>query len=778
MSFTTDTLTNPNTWSHPANLLTAIQGIQNQISSGETSVGISEVFIDMKRLARVTQDISDPTPLVIQLNQALQTATAIRQEEPTLSILQPVVSGFMTILEGLVRKSDPGDLSLIAGALTLNAPSAEVGMDALRTMNARLHEGVIALVARKEAEAATMTIPAFRDYPLESRKYTIAEAICSLTPELALEPSDIMFRATPPKVNADFSVGIPKLQKKKKGEDAGITIEYFRDTIIPRLLADLPGKLPWPISIEQAGIYLNITLDKASLMNDTFATVASLGNHYGNSDRLHGERVLVDFSSPNTAKTMHVGHLRSTIIGQAIINLLKASGAVTYGINHLGDWGTQFGQLVTAYRLWADEVGAQFNPDKDPVGFLAELYKRVKVKISEEEKQVEEAEKAGKEPPHTPMIDDGRKNFAALEAGNPETIELWKRFSELSLIDFERVYKRLGIEFDMVLGESFYQDKMDGPVQQAQDMGLAVESKGALTVTLDDADAKLGTFILRKADEGSTYSTRDVAAVRYRMQVFHATQILYVVGSEQKLHLAQVFELARRLGDAKRGVCEHINFGLIKQSGKKIASREGAEGLDALLDRLAEGAKEFLQARQTDDNEHPISDKEIDVIAEQIGAGAIIYSNFMQSRERDMVFDPAAMLDLHAQSGPYLQYTAVRMKSLLNALGTEENTTSALSTETINELPAEVHGVVQTVMDFPRVVSDAAIKRAPHILATYLYELSGTLNTLYTSTNHPGQRMKEATGEMKAAYRRLIHSVLLVMERGLGLLNIKVPEKM
>ena len=669
----------------------------------------------------------------------------------------------------------PDQASLfITGAMAVNQSA---GKDALRAMNTRLHEEVISLVARKEEEAQVATLPAFQDYPLETRKHALAVAICDLMPELELQPSDILFRPTPPHIGAHFSVGIPKLQKGKKGGAGGVALDHFRDVIIPGLMAELPGELPWPVSIEQSGIYLNITLDRASLMNDTFATIALLGSRYGDSDRLRGERVLLDFSSPNTAKTMHVGHLRSTIIGQVMINLLEASGAITYGINHLGDWGTQFGQLVTAYRLWADEVGNQFDLEKDPVGFLAELYRRVKAKIRDEEEQVEEAEKAEKEKPPTPMIDDGRKNFAALEAGDPEVIALWKKFSELSLIDFERVYKRLGIVFDMVLGESFYQDKMDGPVRQAEEMGLARESEGALTVTLDDAGAKLGTFILRKTDEGSTYSTRDVAAVRYRRQVFHTTQILYVVGSEQKLHLAQVFELAHRLGDIERGVCEHINFGLIKQKGKKIASREGADGLDALLDRLTEGARTVLKARQNAGDEHSIGDEEIDVIAEQIGQAALIYANFMQSRERDMEFNPEAMLDLHAQSGPYLQYTAVRMKSLLGVLGTAEDTTP-LSAETIHSLPAEAHVVVEALMDFPRIVSEAAIRRAPHLLAAYLYDLSGILNNLYTGSQRSGLRMKDETGETKIAYQRLISSALIVMKRGLGLLNINVPEKM
>ena len=232
--------------------------------------------------------------------------------------------------------------------------------------------------------------------------------------------------------------------------------------------------------------YLNVSLDRVDLTNDSLSKAEEMGERYGNSDTMAGERILVDFSSPNTAKTMHPGHLRSTIIGQVVINLLKASGATTYGINHLGDWGTQFGQLVTGFKLWADDVSNEIDPNKDPTAYLAEIYKRIKSAMKNEPKD------------NTPLADDGRRNFAKLEAGDPETIELWNRFRDMSLIDFQRIYGRLGIEFDMILGESFFEDKMGEPVQDAINAGLTTVSDGALMVDLNSEH--FDRFILRKSD--------------------------------------------------------------------------------------------------------------------------------------------------------------------------------------------------------------------------------------------------------------------------------------
>ena len=661
---------------------------------------------------------------------------------------------------------DGDDLGLLDADAPDAEPEAEAApesLESLRAMNEGLAGDVATLVARKETAAVLKEMPAFDNYPLARRKKELAEAVCEILSEFDLElgTGDVIFREVPPRLDGDFSVDVPKLKQKREGEGKGESIQRFRTEVLPKLMAELADKVSFPITLDQKGIFLNVTFDRTALVNDILGQVDEMGEAYGDSDVNVGEKIVVDFSSPNTAKTMHIGHLRSTLIGQVVINLLKSTGAVTYGVNHLGDWGTQFGQLVTAYRLWGEELAKEINFEEEPVKFLATLYARIKQAI-EKEKESDSSE----------LADVSRQNFSDLEAGDPELLGLWKKFRDLSLIEFQQIYDRLGIEFDMVLGESYFEGRMDEPVEECIEQGFAAyDEKGALVLDLDDVGLK--TCLLKTTDGRSVYLTRDVAAIRQRRQDFNATKILYVIGSEQELHLNQIFETATRLGDIEGGECEHIPFGLITQDGEKIASRKGAGGLDELLDQMAGSARESLTS---DWKKNVITAEEADEIAEQVGRSALFYANLAQGLIHNIEFKPEKMLDLNSQSGPYIQYTYVRVLSLLGALGDTEAT--PLSNEIVASLPPDAHKIVDMVARFPETVAEATNRRAPHILAVYLYELSSVFNSLYTGGKTGDGRMKDLDPEKKAAYARVLSSVELILKKGLGLLNINVLEKM
>lgn len=639
----------------------------------------------------------------------------------------------------------------------------ESGLDSLRELNIQLEHDVLRMVSQKETENAEANLMPFNEYPVANFKNEVTSIILEMFPD-KVESDGVVFRPVPEQLKGDFSIMIPSLQNAAPSSDKAerklAGVKYINE-ILPQIAARLQESISFPIEIEQKGIYLNITLDRKHYVSSVLASVEKLGEEYGNSDFLKGKRIVIDFSSPNIAKTMHVGHLRSTIIGQVLINILKSCGAVTYGVNHLGDWGTQFGQLVTAYKIWGEELSKEIDIEKEPVKFLAELYSKIKKKIKHEEDQDEQ-----------PLTLEGRKNFALLEAGNPEIVELWKKFRDLSLLEFDKIYSRLGIEHDIELGESFYEDKMGEVIQEVKNASnIAFQSEdGAWVLDFEDVGFRKGIFIT--ADGRSVYATRDVAGVRHRRKSFNVTDILYVIGTEQKLHLEQIFETSKRLGDLDGIDAKHIAFGMIKKRDKtgklsKISSREGAGGLAEILDSITDTAEERLKGREG------ISDEERRGIAEKIGIGALIYSNFSQQISKDMEFDPNSMLDIDSQTAPYLQYTCVRISSLLEKNKVSDSINFELNDENVNQLSIEAQNLIDLVAKFPEILATSASKHIPHYLAEYLYNLSRAFNLLYSK-----EKISVLSPEMKSVYLRVINAVNVVLNKGLACLNIEVPEKM
>lgn len=383
------------------------------------------------------------------------------------------------------------------------------------------------------------------------------------------------------------------------------------------------------------GAYVNITLDRSvhiPLMLAELSKADFLRPNIG-----HGQRVVIDMSSPNIAKPFGIGHLRSTVIGAALYRILGETGYIPISVNHLGDWGTQFGKQIAAYKRWGNEEQLQH----DPIGESLKLYVRFH----------QEAE-------HDPTLEDeGREWFRRLEHGDAEAQQLWEFFVEVSLGEFDRMYQRLNITFDHVLGESFYNDKMQAVVAQLRAKGLLEESDGALVVRLEDEE--LPPCLILKKDGTTIYPTRDLATAIYRHEVMKADRLLYVVGGEQKLHFQQVFAVLKQAGKAWAEQCEHVPFGLMRFAGKKMSTRRGkVVKLEEVLDEAIARAQAIITQKNPDLQEQQ-------AVAEDVGIGAIIFGDLKNNRLNEVDFSLEEALTFEGETGPYVQYTHARIRSLL-----------------------------------------------------------------------------------------------------------------
>ena len=390
--------------------------------------------------------------------------------------------------------------------------------------------------------------------------------------------------------------------------------------------------------IENLGPYVNFFVDKGVFAENTIKKILEDGDNYGASNIGEGKTVCVEYSSPNIAKPFHVGHLFTTAIGNALYKMFKKEGYNTVGLNHLGDWGTQFGKLISAYNRWVDEEALE----KAPIDELLRIY----VKFHEE---------AEKDPS---LEDEARANFKALENGDEKATALWNRFRDLSLKEFERVYNILGVKFDSLAGEAFYNDKMDVVVNELKEKKLLVESNGAQVVMLEDYN--MPPCIVLKGDGASIYATRDLAAAMYRKKTYDFYKSIYVVGSPQALHFKQVFKVLELAGHEWSKDCVHVGFGLVKFADRKLSTRNGAIVLlDDLLREAVEKTIEVINEKNPE-----LENKE--EVAKKIGVGAVIFTYLKNSREKDIVFDWKEILSFEGETGPYVQYSYARAKSILN----------------------------------------------------------------------------------------------------------------
>ncbi|HBJ1649145.1 arginine--tRNA ligase [Clostridium botulinum] len=493
--------------------------------------------------------------------------------------------------------------------------------------------------------------------------------------------------------------------------------------------------------IENLGPYLNFFVDKGVFAENTINKILKDGDNYGESNIGDGKTVCVEYSSPNIAKPFHVGHLFTTAIGNSLYKMFKKEGYDVVGLNHLGDWGTQFGKLISAYNRWVDEEALE----KAPIDELLRIY----VKFHDE---------AEKDPS---LEDEGRMYFKKLETGDAEAQALWKRFRDLSLKEFERVYDILGVKFDSLAGEAFYNDKMDVVVNELKDKGLLVESNGAQVVMLDDYN--MPPCIVLKGDGASIYATRDLAAAMYRKKTYDFYKSIYVVGSPQALHFKQVFKVLELAGHEWANDCVHVGFGLVKFADRKLSTRKGEVVL--LDDLIRESVEKTLEVINEKNPE--LENKE--EVAKKIGVGAIIFTYLKNSREKDIVFDWKEILSFEGETGPYVQYSYARANSIISRA---ENISSEVDYSKLSS--KEEFELVKVLANFNNQIKLATDKLEPSILTRYVIEVAKSFNKFYNA--HSVLNLDDEV--LKATRLSLVKSSLQVIKNGLELLGIDVVEKM
>lgn len=520
--------------------------------------------------------------------------------------------------------------------------------------------------------------------------------------------------------------------------------------IAAALAADLAASLEaseYLESVTAVGGYLNFRVKPVAFARKVIGDVLSEGAQYGMSRQGEGKTICIDYSSPNIAKMFHVGHLRSTLIGAALIRVFRFLGHPAVGINHIGDWGTQFGKLLVAYRRWGDEARLK----SQPVEYLYELY----VRFHKESEQAPELE------------EEARAAFSKLEQGDADARGLWQKFRDYSLEEFDRIYRLLGVEFESTAGEAFYEDKMERVLDLLADKGLSTTSRDALVVDLSDLD--LPPVLLRKQDEATLYATRDLAAAIYRKDTYDFDKLLYVVGQSQELHFKQLFEVLRRAGFAWATDCEHVMFGWVKFRDQHLSSRGGnVVLLDEVLNRAVELVDKIIAEKNPDLEDRAET-------ARTVGIGAVIFADLAPRRIKDVNFDWAEVLSFDYGSGPYVMYTHARLSSILRKYGREVADNVPYDRLTHPDERAVMHRIEQ----FARQLQVVAEKREPSYLCSYLVELCGTVNGYLQKGAKDAQlRILSDDAETSAARAALVTATRQVIRIGLSLLGMGAPGQM
>jgi arginyl-tRNA synthetase len=511
-----------------------------------------------------------------------------------------------------------------------------------------------------------------------------------------------------------------------------------------KIASGLASKLKPKELIEQIysiGPYVNFKVNKTKLAEFVLKDIFEKEESYGKDNLGEDKTIVIDFSSPNIAKPFGVGHLRSTVIGNSLYKIFQHLGYRCVGINHLGDWGTQFGKLIVAYRLWGDEKELS----TDPIMALFDLY----VKFHQE------AEK------NPSLEEEARIWFKKLEDGDKEAEELWKRFKDYSLNDFQRVYKMLDISFDSYAGESFYDKYINETIEKMKKMGLAEMSRDALIVDLEKHG--LPACLLKKKDEATLYATRDITAAIYRYDTYRFHKLLYVVGSAQKLHFRQVFKVLELMGYKWAKDLVHIDFGWIKFKQQILSTRRGnIIFLEDVLNKSIELALEIIQ-----DKNPELESKE--KVAFDVGIGAVVFADLFTRRQKDIDFNWDEVLNFEGQTGPYVQYTNARLCSLIRKY---EKTIKSDVDFAVFSIEEE-HSIIKRLEDYPRKIKLSAESYEPSILCSYLLDLCSVFNRFYHK-----ERIITDDETTTDARVFLVKGVQTVVKSGLNLLGIKAPERM
>ena len=496
--------------------------------------------------------------------------------------------------------------------------------------------------------------------------------------------------------------------------------------------------------VEIVGGYLNFYISKKLLTEEVLKNISEK-QEYGKSELGKGKNIVIDYSAPNIAKPFHIGHLRSTVIGAALYNIYKYLGYNTIGINHLGDYGTQFGKLIEGYKLW----GKEYNIEKDPINELTKIYIRINQACKEDEN----------------ILNACRDNFKKLEDGDLYCTEIWKKFRNLSLKEFQKVYDLLGSKFDSWNGEAFYSDKMPEVIEKLEKTGRLVESQGAKIVDLEEQGINT-PCIIKKSNGSTTYATRDLAAIMYRARTYDFDKALYVTSYEQVLHFKQVFEVAKLLGlDEKyTNGLQHVSFGMVLLPTGKMSTREGnVVKLEDLLNEAIQRAEQIIEGKNPD-----LENKKD--IAKKVGIGAIIFNDLSNSRVKDEIFEWNQILNFQGETGPYIQYTYVRTKSVLEKAGYIPNIEDVKTEHLLDEYS---QNIIKLIYSFEDILVQVTKKEEPSILSRYLIDLAKSFSSFYNENKIIGENKEEQEARVYLTY-----SVGKVLKIGSNLLGIEMPDKM
>lgn len=535
--------------------------------------------------------------------------------------------------------------------------------------------------------------------------------------------------------NGDYAFPCFRLAKELKKAPPVIASEIKENIQIDEKIIE---------KIDIAGGYLNFYTNKSLMTQEVLGEVANSEN-YGKSNLGNGKNIVIDYSAPNIAKPFHIGHLRSTVIGGALYNIYKHLGYNVIGVNHLGDYGTQFGKLIEGYKLW----GKEYDIEKDPINELTKIYIRINNLCKEDEDVLEAC----------------RNNFKKLEDGDSYCVEIWKRFRDLSLKEFQKVYDLLGSKFDSWNGEAFYSDKMPEIIDILENTGKLIESQGARVIDLEESGINT-PCIIEKTNGSTTYATRDLAAIMYRARTYDFDKALYVTSYEQVLHFKQVFEVAKLLGLDEKYIkgLNHISFGMVLLPTGKMSTREGnIVKLEDLLNEAIQRAEEIIEQKNPE-----LENKE--EVAKKVGIGAVIFNDLANSRVKDEIFDWNQILNFQGETGPYIQYTYVRTKSVLERV---EKIPEIFEVKVEALLDEYSQKVIRLLYDFEDTLIQVTKKEEPSILSRYLIDLAKAFSSFYNEN-----KIIVENSDTQNARIYLTYAVGKVLKIGAELLGIEMPNKM
>ncbi|MBI4639928.1 MAG: arginine--tRNA ligase [Candidatus Tectomicrobia bacterium] len=559
----------------------------------------------------------------------------------------------------------------------------------------------------------------------------IAEVIHDQIPDLTEEEIDQLLEIPPNIDMGDYAFPCFTLAKQFRKNPVAIAQELSEKIAVKGAI----------LRVANAGPYLNFFLDKGVLARQVMGEIWEKRERYGSAQIGDGKRIVIDYSSPNIAKPFGIAHLRTTVIGNALCKIYEFLGYKVIRVNHLGDWGTQFGKQIVAYKKWGDEELIKQNPIRQ----LYDLYVRFHVEAENDPSLEEEA----------------RLWFKRLEDGDKEARQLWQWFRDLSLEEFQRIYTLLDIGFDSYDGESFYNEMINDTIERIKEKGLTTVSQDALIIPLDQYN--LPPCLLKKRDDATLYATRDICAAEYHYRTYEFEKKLYVVAAHQKLHFQQIFKVLELMEYPWANRCVHVEFGMMNFKGGKMSTRKGnIIVLEEVLSRAIELSEEIIEEKNPD-----LADKK--GVAKDVGIGAVIFTDLSSKRVKDVTFDWDEVLNFDGETGPYLQYTHARISSVLRKYGrpVERDIDCSLLT-TREELL-----LVKTLERFPQVVLRGTENYEPSMISNYLLELAGIFNKFYN-----GYRILSEDEMLTKARIFLSDSVRQTLYNGLTLLGIKAPEEM